>query len=257
MAQSTSGQVWASGDKLGALDGHLIQLDYFHPRLLVAFFDSPTHPLQGAVSELDVPVDFPLLKGELGPKDGNLYLTGFMIWGSNSKEWAGLGRLRYTGKPSSQPAYARSSKDGLLVQFAEPLEPGFATNFGNFSLQRWNYHRTAAYGSGHYKLDDAAGQEFVSIHGVLISQDRKSVFLYVPGMKPVNQMELTFRLKHDAGGEFDGHVYYTVQALEEMSLKQYGFPEVDWSHWTVAPEALVQSNAPEVISAEDGRPPSL
>jgi cytochrome c551/c552 len=251
-AQSTSGQVWASGDKLGALDGRLIQLDYFHPRLLVAFFDSNSQPVQGAVSELDVPVDFPLLKGELGPNDGDLYLAGFRIWGSDAKEWAGIGRLRYTGKPGSQPAYARSAKDGLLVQFAEPLDSISATNLGNFTLERWNYRRTSAYGSGHYKLDNTAGQEFMPIRGALISADRKSIFLYVPEMKKVNQMDLTYRLAHEKGGAFDGHVYFTVQELEDLDLKHYDFPEVDWMHWNIAQE-IPQGKAQEVISAAEGQ----
>jgi hypothetical protein len=69
----------------------------------------------------DVSFDFPLLKAELDPVDGWLYLTGFRIWGSNAKEWAGLGRLRFTGKPADHPINARSSKAGLLVQFHEPL----------------------------------------------------------------------------------------------------------------------------------------
>ncbi len=170
------------------------------------------------------------MKGEIRPNDGWLYLAGFRIWGSSAREWAGIGRLRYIGKSANQPVNARSSKDGLLVQFDEPLDAGFSTSFTNFNLQRWNYHRTSAYGSGHYKLDDAAGEEFVPIYGVLISEDRKSLFFYVPNMKPVNQMELSYRLKRGAGDQFDGHVYFTVHELQELGLKQYGFPEVDWSH---------------------------
>jgi mono/diheme cytochrome c family protein len=202
---------------------------------------------------LDVPFDFPLLKGEIGPKDGLLYLAGFRIWGSDAKDWAGLGRLRYTGQPVANPIDARSASNGLLIQFQQPLDPAFSTNLGNFTLQRWNYRRTSAYGSGHYLPEGAPGQEFVPIGLALLAKDRRSLFLYVSNMKPVMQMELTYRLKSQAGQPFDGHVYFTVHQLQELDLKRRGFPEVNWADWNSAPQNLPSTVAPQVVSVQQGR----
>jgi glucose/arabinose dehydrogenase len=252
VAQSTVGQVWALDANLGPLNDQFLQLDYFHPRLLIAFFDSLAHPVQGAASELDAAFDFPLLKGEIDSKDGLLYLAGFRIWGSDARDWAGMGRLRYTGKPAANPIGARSASNGMLVQFQQPLDAAYSTNLANFSLQRWNYRRTSSYGSGHYLPDGAPGQEFVPIHLALLSGDRRSLFLYVPNMKPVMQMELTYRLKSQAGEPFDGHVYFTVHELQDLDLTQCGFPPVHWADWQKAPQTFQPANAPQVVSVLQG-----
>ena len=235
------------------MNGQLLQLDYFHPRLLVSFFDSPKHPVQGATFELETPFDFPLLKGEIGPKDGCLYLTGFRIWGSNAKDWEGLGRLRYTGRPFTQPVGARSGSKELLVQFEQPLRPEFCTNLANFNLQRWNYLRSKAYGSGHYLLNGAPGQEAVPIYGAFLSEDHKSVFLYVPNMTPVMQMDLGYRLQSQSGCQFEGHVYFTVHELAELNFNKLGFTKIDLNHLQLAPPTMSTNNSPQIISAEAGR----
>lgn len=252
-AQSTCGQTWALDANLGPLNDQLIQLDYFHPRLLVSFFDSPKRPVQGATFELDTPFDFPLLKGEINPKDGCLYLAGFRIWGSNAKDWAGLGRLRYTSRPFAQPVGARSGSNGLLVEFGQPLQPEFCTNLANFNLQRWNYLRSEAYGSGHYLLNGAPGQEAVPIYGALLPEDRKSIFLYVPNMTSVMQMDLGYRLQSQSGCQCDGHVYFTVHELQELNLKKFGFTEINWNRLQLASPTRRLNNSPQVISAEEGR----
>ena len=216
---------WALDANLGPLNDQLIQLDYFHPRLLVSFFDSLKHPVQGATFELETPFDFPLLKGEIGPKDGSLYLAGFRIWGSNAKDWAGLGRLRYTGKAFTQPAGARSGSKGLLVQFEQPLKPEFCTNLANFTLQRWNYLRSQAYGSGHYLLNGTPGQEAVPIYGAFLSEDHKSIFwLYVPNMDSgdANGSGLSPSNLNPAASS-TGHVYcLPCMSFKELNFKQFG-----------------------------------
>jgi mono/diheme cytochrome c family protein len=72
-------------------------------------------------------------------------------------------------------------------------------------------------------------------------------------MKPVMQMELTYRLRSQAGAPFDGHVYFTVHELQDLDLTPYGFPPVRWADWQNPPQSAPPPNAPQVVSVQDGR----
>ncbi len=222
VVQSATSQVWVDSDKMGPLSGRLICLDYYRANLMLAHFDSDETPSQGGVSGLALPVDLPVLKGDMNPHDGWLYLSGFQIWGSKAKPWSGIRRVRYLGKPATFPTTVRSTKEGLLLGFESALDEEAARDLANYHVGRWNYRRTKNYGSGYYKLNDEPGTEVVGASGVVLSSDRRTVLIAIPDMKPTMQMEIVYRLQNQDGQKLEGSAYATVHQLLETDLNAWG-----------------------------------
>lgn len=223
VVQSATSQVWVDSDKMGPLSGRLVCLDYYRANLMLVHIDDEASPVQGAASALSLPVDLPVLKGDMNPDDGWLYLSGFQIWGSKAKPWSGIRRVRYVGGGVSFPLGVRSVKEGLLLQFEEPLNVETATDLGNYHVGRWNYQRTKNYGSGHYKLDGEPGSDLVGVTDVLLSSDHRSALIVIPDMRPVMQMEVVYRIKTAEGQSLEGAAYATVHELQEYGLVEAGF----------------------------------
>ena len=223
VVQSATSQVWVESDKMGPLSNRLVCLDYYRANLMLVHFDDDETPVQGAVSGLTLPVDLPVLKGDVNPHDGWLYLSGFQIWGSKAKPWSGIRRVRYVGGEVGFPTTVRSVKEGLILGFESPLDRSSASELANYHVGRWNYRRTKNYGSGYYKLDGEAGTEVVGVSGVVLSSDAKSVLIVIPDMQPVMQMEIVYRVRKDSGQELEGAAHATVHERQEWDLVSEGF----------------------------------
>ena len=227
VVQSATSQVWVDSDKMGPLSGRLICLDYYRANLMLVHFDSDETPVQGGVSGLSLPVDLPVLKGDVNPHDEWLYLSGFQIWGSKAKPWSGIRRVRYLGKAAAFPTTVRSVREGLILGFDRALDEGTARDLANYHVGRWNYRRTKNYGSGYYKLNGEPGTELVGASGVVLSSDRRSVLIVVPDMKATMQMELVYRLRDEEGQSLEGSAYATVHHVQEADLDAWGISRAE------------------------------
>ena len=223
VVQSATSQVWVDSDKMGPLSGRLVCLDYYRANLMLVHFDDEEAPVQGAVSGLTLPVDLPILKGDVSPHDGWLYLSGFQIWGSKAKPWSGIRRVRYVGGEVDFPTKVRSVKEGIVLGFDSPLDRSSANDLANYHVGRWNYRRTKNYGSGYYKLDGEPGTEVVGVSGIVLSSDAKSVLIVIPDMKPVMQMEVVYRMRKASGREIEGAAHTTVHENQTIDLVAEGF----------------------------------
>ena len=58
--------------------------------------------------------------------------------------------------PVATAIAARSSDNGVILNFAEPLDPASVVP-EKLAVRAWNYKRSSAYGSGRYTLDGASG----------------------------------------------------------------------------------------------------
>jgi cytochrome c2 len=170
----------------------------------------------------------PLLAGAFNPRDGNLYVTGFHIWGSRATEWITFGRVRYTGAPNPFPTAVHTRAQGVVLEFASPLAPEAAANLDQFLVRRWNYRRTERYGSGHYMLSGEPGQEHLPVAGAHLSSDRRSLLLLLPDMREVMQMQVGYALTAEDGRAVRDSVYLTVHSVDELDLAAEGFGAVDW-----------------------------
>ena len=220
-------QVWLTDARMGPLNDALIHIGYYRPEVFVVLLNERTPRLQAAVVSLTRNFEFAPLSGAVNPVDGQLYISGFQIWGSAANRISGLARVRYTGLPTTLPREVVPMDKGILVRFSTPLDPAQAVNPVNFSAERWNYIRTANYGSPHLRLDGAPGQEWMTPSSAYLSRDRKAVFIGIPGMKPVMQMRLGWALKLSGGATFEQNAYFTPYELAHFDPSTEGFEPVN------------------------------
>lgn len=223
---SSTSEAWILGKGMGPWDGKLVHLSYGTGRMFIISpdFDAPVP--QGAVIPLDLKTDLPLLHAAMNRRGDALYLAGFQIWGTRvGTNWA-LGRLRCGDTPIVTAIAARSLENGVILNFAEPLDPASIVP-EKLAIRAWNYKRSSAYGSGRYTLDGAAGTTPWGIAQTVLSTDRKSVFIHLPKLPAVAQLEVRHDFKLAGGAAARGVVYFTIHQPRPLDLAAAGFPNVD------------------------------
>ncbi|MEN8737337.1 MAG: DUF6797 domain-containing protein [Akkermansiaceae bacterium] len=221
VANSGLGVIWSDQERFGPLSDSLIYLDYTGPRVIRTFLNEREG--QAAAVPMPVEIGFPPLKGAVNPADGQFYFFGFQIWSSRAEALRGMARLRYTGKPSVLPTRIVAGKNAVTLRFDQPLDP----SFGSVTARRWNYKRSAKYGSGHYRPDGKSGEELLPVSRVKFSKDRRSILVATPELGKVDQLAVSYDLKTESGQTFTNAAYLTLHETSPLDLKKEGFPEVD------------------------------
>ncbi|MSU37293.1 MAG: c-type cytochrome [Pedosphaera sp.] len=220
---SGAGQVWLHDVGMGPLNGALIHLGYYRPELFVVLLNERASRMQAAVVSLTRNLEFAPLAGAVNPIDGQLYVAGFQIFGTVAKQISGLARVRYTGAPCMLPHDVLPMEQGILLRFNVVLDAKKARDPVNYSVERWNYTRTASYGSPHFRLDGSKGQESMVPSSAYLSADGKSVFLGIADMKSVMQMRLGWALATREGLRFEQNTYFTPYELTQFDSAAEGF----------------------------------
>ncbi|TDE10508.1 DUF6797 domain-containing protein [Dyadobacter psychrotolerans] len=248
--RSSISQTWITSNKMGPLNGDLIHFSFAHPGLFRVLIDSSSKITQGGVSFIKADYPAPTSKGVISPADGQLYITGFNLWGSSSTGISSLLRMRYTGKPSYMPNQFKATGQGVMLGFDCELDAA-SVNPASFAVKRWNYKRTQEYGSGHFKMDGTTGQETMQVAAAYLSSDKKKVFLLIPEMKEVMQMEVTYKLTAKDGKKVDDVFWFTVNNTSEAKPEKEGFSNVDLALLTKKKtEEVVKT---DLASVEAGR----
>jgi cytochrome c2 len=216
-------QVWLTGARMGPLEDALIHIGYYRPELFLVRLNERASRMQAVVVSLTRAFDFPPLNGAVNPADGQLYVGGFQIWGTEAKQISGLARVRYTAAPCGLPREVVPTDQGILLRFDLALDAGKAVNRANYSAERWNYQRTANYGSPHFKLDGSKGQEAMTPSSAYLSKDGRSVFIGISDMKPVMQMRLGWALSARDGTSMQQNAYFTAYELVRFDPAAEGF----------------------------------
>lgn len=239
---SATSVVWMRNANMGPLNDKPILLCYHPPRLMQVHTDIDEEATQGGVTPLDLSIGSrPILKATISPSDGLLYLTGFKIWGSSAQEATFFGRIRANStQPWTIPSHTQVARRGILLQFERPLNSESALRREAYTVRRWNYKRTSAYGSGHYRLDGTAGTETMGVSSVKLSDDRKSVFLGIPDMRRVMQIEVSYDIELEDGAPFRRQTFLTAHVLRGLDLSALGFSdnEVDLSKRPPPPKSV-------------------
>ena len=224
MCGSAAAVLWLHDSKMAGLSGQPVLVSFNPPKLFQVHPDSDEFVSQGGVTPLPLSLDDPLLKGAVNPVDGLLYLTGFNIWGTKAKGKTFLGRVRPNPKKVlPAPVDLRTGKRGILLRFARALDPKSALQADAYSVRRWNYKRTSKYGSPNYKLDGSPGTEDLPVSSVKLSKDKRAVFVGIPDMREVMQMEVAYDLRTGDGLPMNNKSFLTAHLLRKLSLKKEGF----------------------------------
>jgi mono/diheme cytochrome c family protein len=236
---------------MGPLNDSLVHIGFNNPEVFRVLLNTRTRRLQAAVVSIARGFDIPPLNGSVNPADGQMYLAGFQIfgWGTTASRLTGMGRVRYTGAPSTVPRELVPMDKGVLVRFDVPLDSKKAVDPDNYSLTSWHYKRTYQYGSPQYKEDGTTGIDRLPASSAYLSKDGRSVFIGVPNMKPVMQMRLAWSLSTANGKGFQESAYFTPYELAKFDPRADGFDDISVD---LSPRATtVAAAAP--VSAEEGR----
>ncbi len=226
---SATSIVWMRNAKMGPLNDLPVLLCYQPPRLMQIHTDVDDAAIQGGVTPLDLDMaSKPILKAAINPSDGLLYVTGFKIWGTTAQDMTFFGRVRVNSSlPWTIPSQAQVERRGILLRFQRPLDEQSAMGRDAYIVRRWNYKRTSAYGSGHYRLDGTAGTETMGVSSVKLSKDRRSVFLGVPDMRKVMQIEVSYEMELGDRTPFRRQTFLTAHNLRKLDLAEIGFADND------------------------------
>ncbi|QIF04889.1 DUF6797 domain-containing protein [Roseimicrobium sp. ORNL1] len=220
-------QTWLVGAKMGPLNDELIHVGYNRPEIFRVLINERFSKPQATVMTFSRDFDFGPLNAVVNPADGQLYVIGFQVWGTTAKKLSGISRIRYTGAPRVLLKECTPMDKGVLLHFTEALDPKLASDPASFSAERWNYKRTAEYGSPHLKLDGTTGQEWMAASSAYLSKDGKSVFIGIPDMKAgVNQMRIGWGLQSKDGHKAENTAYFTPYELATFDPVKEGFDDI-------------------------------
>ncbi|MEX2347118.1 MAG: DUF6797 domain-containing protein [Balneolaceae bacterium] len=225
--RSGTSQTWITSDQMGPLSGNLIHFSYGRPGLFRVLIDSTGSGAQGGISFIPGYYPVPTMKGAVHPSDGQLYMAGFTLWGTNSDGLAGLLRLRYTGLPDYMPGDFKVRDGGVILHFNEELDEESVREVSNYRVERWNYKRTEDYGSGYFRLDGSPGQELLPVYSAHLSDDGKSIFLAIPNIVVAEQMQVSYSLNASDGMAIEDDFWFTVHHVEPVNLAGEGFSGID------------------------------
>ena len=248
---SSISQVWLFGARMGALNDAMVHIGFNRPELFRVLFNDRGSKPQAAVVSITQDFDFPPLNGSVNPADGQLYVAGFQIlgWGTTASTLSGLGRLRYTGATSTLPREVVPTDKGVLLRFDTALDRATALDPDNYSVETWHYQRTYKYGSPQLKADGKPGTDWHPPSFAYLSTDKRSVFVAVPGMKPVMQMRIGWSLKTAVGDPFSENAYSTPYELATFTPSKEGFGDVTID---LSPRMTTKKQTTPV-SADEGR----
>ena len=209
---SGGGQAWV-GKNWGLAEGTMLHLSYGTCSLYGVLRETVDGMEQGGVYKFPLKFESGTMRARFSPTDGQLYISGLKGWQSSAAKDGSLQRVRYTGKPATFPAKLSVKPNGVEIAFTGEIDPASASDAGGFSVRQWNYKWSADYGSGEYKLDGSKGTETVEVKSVKVGADKKSVFLELGQVVPVNQMEIKFDIKSASGSPIPNRVINTINIV--------------------------------------------
>jgi len=212
---SSGGQTWVPDDRWGPFKGHMLHTSYGAAALLLVMQEKVEGVDQGGVWRFPFTFDSGAMRARFRKQDGQLYVSGLRGWQTAGAKDACLQRVRYTGKPVYAPTDINVRKNGIKLAFTCPLDKQTASDAGSYSILQWNYHWTAEYGSRQWSVNDPSrqGYDTLEVKSATLLPDGKSVFLEVPNLRPVMQMQIGYDLEAADGTQVRGDVYNTVHSL--------------------------------------------
>ena len=218
---SSGGQVWVPDDRWGPLAGRCLHLSYGTCGIYLVLPEEVDGQIQGGVVRFPVSLTSSAMRGRFDPRDGQLYVSGFQGWQTTAAREGGFHRIRYTGKPLTFPVNMQTCEGGVYLTFDTKLDEELATDPTSYGIEIWNYVYSQNYGSPEVSLEfpdrkveqGKRNRDVLAVRSAKLSADGKTVFLDVPGIRPVMQMRISYNLDAADGALLKGDVYNTIHAL--------------------------------------------
>jgi len=214
---SSGGQVWVTSDKWGPLKGHILHTSYGTASLFHVLMQNAGGILQGGVVQFPNKFATGIMRARFNPVDAELYVTGLRGWQTAGVRDGALQRVRVTGKPFRTVVDVKVTRAGIALAWTDPLDRETATDAGNYAVQQWNYEISAKYGSPDFSVADPKkkGRDTIEVSSATLSEDGRTLFLGIPGLKPVMQMGIKMRVRGADGVPLPVDVYLTINKVPE------------------------------------------
>ncbi len=212
---STGGFLYVDDNRWGPLDDHTIGISFGASSHFLVLRDDSTKRHQGAVVPLKGDFQSGVMRGAIGPHDGQLYLTGIDGWGDYSVSDGCFQRVRYTGKPFRDPIGFQVHSNGIRIDFSTPLNPEKSTALRKFFVQQWNYEYAPQYGSPEFsqRQPHSLGHDVLDVRSVKVLNSGKSLFIEIPEIETVMQMHIRMHLTGTDGVSFKTDLFPSVLEL--------------------------------------------
>ncbi|HMQ06324.1 MAG TPA: DUF1080 domain-containing protein [Saprospiraceae bacterium] len=204
---------------LGPYQNQMIHGEVTHGGVKRVFVEEVEGQFQGAVFRFTQGLEAGINRLVWSP-DGDLYVGGIGSsgnWGHSGKLHFGLQRLKYNGKNTFEMLAVKARSNGIEIELTEPLKYGEGWQKSDYFIQQWYYKPTEEYGGP--KLD----LKTLNISSVHVSEDRKKIFLELPGMKPNHVIYV--RLLYPFVSEKENELWSTEAwyTLNKIPSNQPGF----------------------------------
>jgi len=214
---SSGGQLWVDDPRWGPLAGRLLHMSFGKGWMSYLMIQEIEGVAQAAIIRL--PFDFRtgIMRGRVNPKDGQVYACGLQGWNGEGRIGLldqGIQRLRYTSKPILMISDCKVESDGLRIDFNFAVGTNLASDKASYVAKQWNYRWQAAYGSEMYSPSSGKiGADVMDISTVSVAANRKSIFLHVANLKPVDQVHLIMKIQAEDGTPFEEEIYWTIHQI--------------------------------------------
>ena len=188
---------------------------------MIVFIDEFDDTTQGAVFGLPLKMESGTMRLAQNPTDGQLYYSGLTGWQAGATREGSIQRLRYSGAEGLYLIDAKARQGRLLLTFNRPLDAKTLAQAKKWQASMWNYQRTSAYGSPHYKVTapETEGTDTLAITGSELRQNGTQLILNVPQLQPCHTLKLDFAANSKGGSALEGPVYFTIHKLIEDGAK--------------------------------------
>lgn len=215
---SSSAQLWVDDPRFGPLSGRLLHTSFGKGWMYYLMLQEVGAVAQAAIVALPFQFDAGLMRARLNPTDGQVYATGLSGWqGPPAGKDGCLQRLRYTGKPMKLLDDVKVRPDGIALRFNFELDRASALQPTSYHLEQWNYLWSSNYGSEQYSPEHPGqkGHDQLKVAALNLSADAREVILTIPGLRPVNQVEIRLDLRANDGAAFRELAYLTINAVPD------------------------------------------
>ena len=193
--------------------------------------------VQGGVVRFPLNFQSGIMRARFNPADDQLYVAGLRGWQTTGVKNGCLQRVRYTGAPVRMPVAMHAKKGALAITFSSDLDPASVADAQDWNLEQWNYLWSASYGSPEVSTEapfesggevgrDGAPQwtkaqmgkpkhDTVTVASARLLDDKRTVVLAIPALKPVMQMSVKYSIKAADGAPVTGEIIHTIHALGE------------------------------------------
>jgi len=225
---SATSQIWVPEGNLGPLGGSLLIIGFNRPEILQVIGPFDQARSQPAVASVTRDFRFTPLNGAINPKDGNLYLAGFQIYGFGSAlpNLAGLGRVRQNHATLSTPVRVEATTQGVLLEFAHELPETTTAHPDAFVLTAWDYRRSYRYGSSQYNRHGQPGHDRLVPSQLYLAQDKRTVFIAVPNIRPAMQLKVSWTLPSEGAGPQKGELHLSPRELSLFDPVKEGYGSI-------------------------------